>query len=103
MVGTLLFLLLGITCSYTHFMKTAISVPNPVFEQAEELARRLRISRSELYTQALKELLTTYRDIEITAKLDEVYAAESSDLDPLLAHLQASAVSSITADGAEEW
>lgn len=81
-------------------MKTAISVPNPVFEQAEELARHLRISRSELYTQALRELLTAYRDGEITAKLDEVYAAESSDLDPMLARLQASAVSS-TADEAE--
>ncbi len=81
-------------------MKTAISVPTPVFEQAEELARRLRMSRSELYTRAVEALLAADRDREITARLDEVYAKESSDLDPVLTHLQASAFSA-TSDEAE--
>lgn len=36
-------------------MKTAISIPNLIFEEAEEAAKELRMSRSELYTKALRE------------------------------------------------
>ncbi|MBW2720031.1 MAG: ribbon-helix-helix protein, CopG family [Deltaproteobacteria bacterium] len=38
-------------------MKTAVSVPNEVFERAERLAKRLKVSRSELYSRALREYL----------------------------------------------
>ncbi|MFM5891936.1 MAG: ribbon-helix-helix domain-containing protein, partial [Dolichospermum sp.] len=41
-------------------MKTAISLPDPVFEEAESLARQLGVSRSELYTKALKAYLRKY-------------------------------------------
>ena len=69
-------------------MKTAVSIPNPVFEAAEELAERLGISRSELYSRAVMDYLETRLDRRITEKLDEVYASAASELDPELARLQ---------------
>ncbi len=69
-------------------MRTAISIPNPVFEEAEKLARRLGLSRSELYSQAVNMLLEAYREDGITEALNRVYATESSAVDPVLAKLQ---------------
>src|SRR5207249_304495 len=42
--------------SYTPSMKTAISVPDKLFQQAERIAKRRRVSRSQLYASALQEL-----------------------------------------------
>jgi metal-responsive CopG/Arc/MetJ family transcriptional regulator len=36
-------------------MKTAVSIPDDLFEQAEELARRSKKSRSQLFADALRE------------------------------------------------
>jgi metal-responsive CopG/Arc/MetJ family transcriptional regulator len=69
-------------------MKTAISLPDPVFEEAESLARQLGVSRSELYTNALKAYLRKYNRDQILDKLNQVYAEESSALDPVLAKIQ---------------
>lgn len=69
-------------------MKTAISIPNPVYDAAEDLAKRLGISRSELYVRALLEFLRHYRNDEVTQRLNEVYAREDAKLDPILAQLQ---------------
>ena len=69
-------------------MKTAISIPDDVFSRAEELARQRRISRSALFTQAVEEYLARHREEQITEKLNEVYAAEDSALDPILSEIQ---------------
>ena len=71
-------------------MKTAISLPDAVFKSAERLAQRLRMSRSELYSKAVKAFLEEHRDDLITSRLNEVYGpeAEGSSLDPGLALLQ---------------
>jgi metal-responsive CopG/Arc/MetJ family transcriptional regulator len=69
-------------------MKTAISLPDPVFEEAESLARQLGISRSELYTNALKVYLRKYNRDKILNKLNQIYSEESSELDPVLAKIQ---------------
>jgi predicted transcriptional regulator len=53
-------------------MKTAVSVPNEVFERAERLARRLKLSRSELYSRALREYLGRHSPDEVTQALDAV-------------------------------
>ncbi len=63
-------------------MKTAISLPDATFEEAEQLAKRLGMSRSELYTTALETFLNEHRSKAITAKLNEVYADEDSELEP---------------------
>lgn len=69
-------------------MKTAISLPDSVFEEAEALARQLGLSRSELYTEALKAYLRKYNRNQILNKLNKVYSQESSELDPVLAKMQ---------------
>jgi metal-responsive CopG/Arc/MetJ family transcriptional regulator len=57
---------------YTSGMKTAISLPDTVFEQVEKLARRTKRSRSELYTLALKEYLARHATEEITETMNAV-------------------------------
>ena len=71
-------------------MKTAISIPDPLFKSGEQLASRLRVSRSELYAKALKAFLEEPSDDLIASPLNEVYGpgADSSSLEPDLALLQ---------------
>ena len=57
---------------YTLGMKTAVSVPNEVFDRAERLAKRLEVSRSELYSRALREYLARHSPDEVTQALDRV-------------------------------
>ena len=75
-------------------MKTAVSLPDPVFRSAERLAARMGVSRSELYCRALRELLDRHDAAAITARLDAIYGEGGQDasLDPLLASLQARAI-----------
>lgn len=65
-------------------MKTAISIPDDVFESADELAERMNVSRSRLYSIAVAEYVAKHRHEDTTARLDEVYAEEPSGLDPSL-------------------
>jgi len=69
-------------------MKTAISLPDSVFEEAEALAHQLGLSRSELYTKALQTYLKKYNRNQILLKLNEIYSKESSELDPVMAKMQ---------------
>jgi metal-responsive CopG/Arc/MetJ family transcriptional regulator len=69
-------------------MKTAISLPDPLFAEAEQVAKRLRISRSKLYATALAQFLNEHRARGVTERLNEVYAKEKSQLDPVLHALQ---------------
>ncbi len=62
-------------------MKTAVSIPDDVFNEAESLARRTNVSRSELYANALRALLA--QDSEITKRLDRVH--RTANRDPALA------------------
>jgi predicted transcriptional regulator len=53
-------------------VKTAISIPDEVFEAAERAAKKLGVSRSELYAKAVREFVERYRRDKITEKLDEI-------------------------------
>jgi predicted transcriptional regulator len=53
-------------------MKTAISIPDEVFAEAEKLARRLKKSRSELYSHALREYVARHGPEYITETLDRL-------------------------------
>jgi metal-responsive CopG/Arc/MetJ family transcriptional regulator len=55
-------------------MKTAISLPDAVFTEAEALAKQLGLSRSELYSRALQAFLSKYDRQQILSRLNEVYA-----------------------------
>ncbi len=71
-------------------MKTAISIPDRVFQSAEQLAARLGVSRSELYAKALAALIDKHREELITARLNEIYGADGieSSLDRAVAAIQ---------------
>lgn len=62
-------------------MKTAISIPDVVFKAADRLAKRRKLSRSQLYTHALQALLQREGEAEVTARLNEVYADDDGRLD----------------------
>lgn len=65
-------------------MKTAVSVPDDVFESAERLARRERRSRSEIYSTALREYVARHSPDEITDALDRVLADIGETADPFV-------------------
>jgi hypothetical protein len=71
-------------------MKTAISIPDRLFEDAEQLAQLLGISRSELYQRAVAAYLEKEGQQAITDALNRVYGddPESSLLDPVLEAMQ---------------
>ena len=62
-------------------MKTAISLPDRTFEEAEKLAKRLGVSRSELFTKALESYLKLYRDEAMTEALDRFFDQHQQDPD----------------------
>jgi predicted transcriptional regulator len=51
-------------------MKTAVSIPDDVFQQAEALARRTATSRSALYARALAEYLARHTPDHITEAMN---------------------------------
>jgi metal-responsive CopG/Arc/MetJ family transcriptional regulator len=53
-------------------MKTAISIPDEVFENAERLARKLKTSRSQLYSRALAEFVARHAPDEVTDAMNLV-------------------------------
>ena len=55
-------------------MKTAISVPDDVFEEAERLMRRTKRSRSELYSRAMAEYLARHAPDRVTEAMDRAIA-----------------------------
>jgi metal-responsive CopG/Arc/MetJ family transcriptional regulator len=63
-------------------MKTAVSLPDEIFRQAEATAKKLRVSRSKLYATALSEYLERHRAESVTARLNQVYSKHESKLDP---------------------
>ena len=65
-------------------MKTAVSVPDDVFESAERLARRERRSRSEVYSAALREYVARHSPDEVTDAIDRVVADVGPALDPFV-------------------
>ena len=55
-------------------MKTAISIPDDLFADAEQLARELKKSRSRLYGDAMREYLARHSAASVTESLDRVCA-----------------------------
>jgi metal-responsive CopG/Arc/MetJ family transcriptional regulator len=53
-------------------MKVAVSIPDPVFSEAEALARRLNASRSEIYARALNAFVATHSADRVTEALNAV-------------------------------
>jgi hypothetical protein len=65
-------------------MKTAVSVPDPVYRKAERLARRLKKSRSRLYSEALAEYVARHSCDEVTEAMDRVCEKMGPGVDPFV-------------------
>ncbi len=72
---------IGPFCGYTTGMKTAISLPDEVFENAERLASRLKVSRSELYARALQDYVRRHAPDAVTEAYDQVCGELESQTD----------------------
>lgn len=73
-------------------MKTAVSVPDRLFQAADRASKKLGVSRSELYAIALEDYLRRHPAMSVRERLDEVYGGEPSALDSALAELQRKAL-----------
>ncbi|MBE0418214.1 MAG: ribbon-helix-helix protein, CopG family [Coriobacteriia bacterium] len=60
-------------------MKTAISIPDDVFDDADRLAKRLNKSRSEIYSRAVREYVARHSPDEVTEALDRVCEEAPAD------------------------
>ena len=69
-------------------MKVAVSVPHPIFVEADHAAQQLGLSRSELYSRAIAAYVAKLRADDVTESLDRVYASQPAERDPVLAKLQ---------------
>lgn len=78
-------------------MKTAISIPDEIFEKAESLSKRLKMSRSELYSNAVAKFIEQNKTKDITKLLNEVYDNNESGTDKVLHDMQLSSMDS------DEW
>lgn len=78
-------------------MKTAVSLPDELFQEADRLARRLGKSRSRLYRDALAEYVTRHNPDDLTRRIDEALVVAGDEIDP---HVTAAARRSL---GSVEW
>jgi metal-responsive CopG/Arc/MetJ family transcriptional regulator len=65
-------------------MKTAVSIPDDVFEGAERLARRTRKSRSRIFSDALREYLARHTPEEVTESMNKACAEVGETTDPFV-------------------
>jgi hypothetical protein len=63
-------------------------VPNDLFRRAEAAARRLRVSRSQLYATAIAEFLDRRQTDAVTERLNAVYSRCPAKVDPALHRAQ---------------
>jgi len=66
-------------------MKTAISIPDKVFQDAERLAERLRKSRSQMYSEAVAEYVARHDPDFVTAQINAVCEEVDTRPDPFVA------------------
>jgi len=69
-------------------MKTAVSMPDDLFRRAEATARRLRVSRSQLYARAIEEFVNRQQGNAITERLNDVYSRIPAKVEPALERAQ---------------
>lgn len=69
-------------------MKTAISISDKIFDAAEQLAKSLKMSRSELYSIAISDFILKHRNKGVTDALNKIYAEEESSIDPIVNAIQ---------------
>ena len=66
-------------------MKTAISIPDKVYAEAERLSRRLKKSRSQVYTEAVTEYIARHDPEAVTEAMNRICEVVDTRLDAALA------------------
>lgn len=82
----------GYDRSYTRWVKTAISLPDELFEEVERTAERLGISRSELFARAARAYLDQHSPDKIRRSYDQAYQEAGHEDDQRLRREAARAV-----------
>lgn len=70
---------MSITEVYSPGMKTAISLPDPLFERVERHARRLGLSRSAFFAAAAERLADELDDEDLTEEIDRALAVAGDE------------------------
>ena len=65
-------------------MKTAISIPDEVFKEAERHARHAKKSRSQLYSEAIAEYLDRHASDAVTEAMNKACANVGDEVDPFV-------------------
>jgi hypothetical protein len=73
-------------------VKTAVTIPDEVFQEAEGLAAALGISIEELYIAALTQFISEHNDQRITERLNQVYEKNDSSTDEVIKRMQAASL-----------
>jgi hypothetical protein len=66
---------------HTFSMKVAVSIPDPIFAEAEGLAKQLKLSRSKVYARALGEFVANHAPDRITEAINTAVDAEGNESD----------------------
>ena len=59
-----------------EYVKTAISVKKSLFEEADELARQMKVPRSRLFVMAMEEYIRRRQNRELLEKFNAAYEDE---------------------------
>jgi metal-responsive CopG/Arc/MetJ family transcriptional regulator len=74
----------GIKNSHTNCMKTAISIPDHIFEELNKLAKENKTSRSQIFCAAVEEYLKKMKAYKLLEALNSVYADKATPEEKLL-------------------
>lgn len=69
-------------------MKTAISIPDTLFKNAEKTAKTIGISRSRLFTMAIEAFIAHRHPSQITESLNRIYSETENGLDERISRMQ---------------
>jgi|APSaa5957512535_1039671.scaffolds.fasta_scaffold136656_2 metal-responsive CopG/Arc/MetJ family transcriptional regulator len=78
-------------------MKTAISIPDPVFQAADVMANKLGMSRSQLFTAAMSEYMKLHKYDDVTEALNKIYSNTEESIDDDILLMQSHSIQK------EEW
>jgi len=69
-------------------MKTAISVPDDIFQLSERLAKKLKVSRSAVFAMGVRKLGQEFDEDDLTARINAVCEEVDTSLDPFWKEMQ---------------
>jgi len=77
-------------------VKTAISIPDELFKSAENAAKKLNISRSELYQIAIEQYIEVFNEEDLLENLNKAYESEPSKVDNSIEAMQSETIAKAT-------